>query len=118
MPKNITFDKARYDALIRDLIELERSLVHEARRKGLPLDTDFNPVPGTPGWILSDLNTRSKELANAIDKNGDALEVQLETFTAALQNARTVFEETNDLANYSVTKFLADYPELGAGAPR
>lgn len=114
MGKNITFDKARYDQLITDLVALEYSLVHEATNRGLPIDDEFNPVPGTAAWVLADLQGKSKALGASVEKQSDAIEQQLENFTAALRNARTIFEETNDLASYSITEFLSEYPELGA----
>ena len=113
MAKNITFDKTQYDKLIADLVALEDSLKHDATKHGMPIDEDFSPVPGSAGWVLADLQTKGKALGASVKKQDLSIQEELDNFITALKNARSIFDETNDLANFSITTFLSEYPELG-----
>lgn len=115
MAKNITFDKAQYDKLIADLVALEDSLKHDATKHGMPIDEEFNPVPGTAAWVLADLQTKGKALGASVKKLDGTIADQLDNFITALKNARSIFDETNDLAQFSITDFLSEYPDLGSG---
>lgn len=118
MADKIKFDEAMYDKLIAVLDELEQGLLHKATNSGpLPLGSDFTVVPGSPQWQPAlDLLNKGKEFGGSVEEKTEALRQALVKFRNALVAAKGVFKDTDDLAEYDISSFLAEYPDFQRGS--
>ncbi|WP_447002026.1 hypothetical protein ACRAKI_19995 [Saccharothrix isguenensis] len=118
MTDKITFDEAMYDKLIAVLDELEQGLLHKATSSGpVPLNSDFTVVPGSPEWKPAlDLLNKGKEFGGSVEEKTESLRQALVKFRNALKAAKGVFKDTDDLADYDISSFIAEYPDFQLGS--
>ncbi|WP_026422141.1 hypothetical protein [Actinokineospora inagensis] len=111
---DITFDENRYDQLIDVLNQLEDLLLHQATDSATnPLNADFSTQPGTQKWqAAQDLVTKGKHFGGTIDQQNESIRQAIVKFRNALVAAKGVFKETDDLAQYDISRFVAEYPDL------
>ncbi len=114
------FDKGRYEMLIASLAGNENTL---SQRIMIQSDTavDFRDpqfLPGSNNWHpASYLATQVKALSTSVFDRLGEVDTELTTFVDALKEAKKVFEDTDDLANYSATKFAEKFPNFTGAKP-
>ncbi|WP_026422622.1 hypothetical protein [Actinokineospora inagensis] len=115
---NITFDENQFDQLATMLDQLEDMVLHHSTNSDTnPLNADFTLLPGTPKWqAAQDMLSKGKHFGGSVQQQNDALRQAIVKFRNALFAAKGVFNETNDLAQYDVNRFVAEFPDLNPSA--
>lgn len=115
--KKIVFDEAMYNKLIKVLDELEYGLLHKATSSDtIPLDKDFVLMPGSPKWLAAEnLLSKGTAFGGSVETQNEALRKGIVKFRNALEAARDVFKETDDLATYDIKTFVQEYPDFNIG---
>jgi hypothetical protein len=114
---NVKFDEGQYLKLVAALDEIERTLKTEATfTDAVDLDAELPLQPNGQTWEQAvTLNERGKAFGGSVEAENDKLRTALQTFVDALEEAKEVFKETDDLAAYSSTAFVGEYPGIGSG---
>ncbi|WP_026422045.1 hypothetical protein [Actinokineospora inagensis] len=114
---NITFDEQRYNQLIGVLDNIENALLHTATASDTnPLDADFTLQPGTQKWALAiSLVSKGKTFGGSVAQQNEQIRQAVVKFRNALVAAKGVFKETDDLSQYDISRFIAEYPDFNAG---
>ena len=117
MAPKITFDENRYNQLIAAMDDLEYKLLHNATDSTtIPLDAEFTLQPGTQKWATATaLVTKGKGFGGSVAQQNELLRQAIVKFRNALEAARKVFKDTDDLAQYDISRFIAEYPDFNAG---
>ncbi|PPK70915.1 hypothetical protein V5P93_002774 [Actinokineospora auranticolor] len=117
MGQHITFDETKYNQLIAVLDDMEHDLLHEATESPTnPLDGDFELQPGTQKWDAAlDLVNKGKGFGGSVEQQNEKMRQAIVRFRNALVAAKDVFKETDDLAQYDITRFVAEYPDFNTG---
>ncbi len=117
------FDKAHYEQLIRFLTDVDDNLNHDPQALGvganLKLDSTLGSRlhAGSQKWsVVQGFTDRAKSFGTSANARYTETESSVRTFATALNNAKDVFDETDDLATYDASKFVNDYPDVG-GTP-
>jgi hypothetical protein len=80
------------------------------------LDAELLVQPSNQTWEpATKLVTRGGNFGGSVDTESKSLEKTLKTFHEALQLAKEVFKETDDLAAYDASKFTMNYPGFNNG---
>ncbi|HVQ90905.1 MAG TPA: hypothetical protein VMU51_07690 [Mycobacteriales bacterium] len=125
-PGKITaFDRGQYDNLTNWVDGVDQDLTKNINKPkaGVRIDATLGSgiFPGSSGWTpAANLIANAKAFGQSWVEQSGALSKDWEQFVPALRAARDVFENTNDLANYSATAFLNDFPDVagpGTGGP-
>jgi hypothetical protein len=118
--KITSFDKSHYEQLINWLSDNDRSLNQGpyllGPSVGLKLDTTLNSRfhPGDQGWpVAKDFVTQATTFGNSVHTRLTGLEKDLRGFYTALNNAKDVFDKTDDLTTYDASKFSQNHPDVG-----
>ncbi|TQS40623.1 hypothetical protein [Cryptosporangium phraense] len=111
--KQLAFKAGDYDKLIKYYDDysdaIVRDLMHDSTN-GPRLDESLVFKPGSTGWDLAQsATTKVKALATGFNAQYKKLEAQYGDFAVKLTGARDVFDETDDLANYSAQEFIQGY---------
>lgn len=114
----LTFDKNRYRQLTDTMNLMTLGLIWDATSTpDMQLDSEFLVQPPNQKWQPAmDVNRWSKDLGQSVFTQNDKLDKRMQVFTNALVAAADVFSDTDDLANYDITLFVSQYPDLGSGA--
>lgn len=117
MGEKITFDETMYNKLIKVLDELEYGLLHRATNSdAMPLDSDFKLTPEGQKWQPAiALLSKGTEFGGSVEQQNEQLRQAIVKFRNALDAAKAVFKETDDLATYDISKFIAEYPDFNVG---
>ncbi|GLZ38943.1 hypothetical protein [Actinokineospora sp. NBRC 105648] len=117
MAGNITFDEGRYNQLINIMTDMEYKLLHNATASDTnPLDADFTLQPGTQKWQAAiNLVAKGKTFGGSVAQQNELIRQAIVKFRNALEAARDVFKETDDLAQYDISRFVAEFPDFNAG---
>ena len=125
-PGKITaFDRGQYDNLINWVDGVDQDLTKNINKPkaGVRIDATLGSgiFPGSSGWTpAANLVANAKAFGQSWVEQSGAISKDWEQFVPALRGARDVFENTNDLTNYSATTFLNDFPDVagsGNGGP-
>ncbi|OLR93343.1 hypothetical protein [Actinokineospora bangkokensis] len=117
MGTNITFDETKYNQLIKVMDDLEYSLLHNATTSDTVwLDDSFTLQPGKQHWQPAvDLVTKGQKFGASVAAQNETLRQAIVKFRNALVEAKSVFKDHSDLANYEIGKFVAEFPDFNAG---
>jgi hypothetical protein len=115
------FDKGRYEMLIAFLAGNESTLSERIMIQP-DSEVDFRDphfLPGSNNWHpASYLLTQVKSLSTSVFDRLGEVDTELTSFVDALKAAKKVFEDTDDLADYSAAKFAEKFPDFGGtGTP-
>jgi len=111
--KEVAFKAADYDRLIKFYDDTSDSVVtllmHDSPN-GPRLDDSVVFKPGSASWDLAQsATTKVKALATGFNAQYKKLEAQYGDFAIRLTGARDVFDDTDNLANYSAQDFITRY---------
>lgn len=111
--KELAFKAADYDRLIKFYDDtsdaIVKNLMHDSTN-GPRLDDSVVFKPGSASWDLAQsATTKVKALATGFNAQYKKLEAQYGDFAIRLTGARDVFDDTDDLANYSAQDFITGY---------
>lgn len=117
MAEKITFDEEKYNRLIKAMDELEQGLLHKATKYGTTLlNSELTLQPGTQQWeAAKTLVAKGREFGGSVEQQNELLRQAIVKFRNALVAAKAVFKETDDLAEYDISRFVAEYPDFNAG---
>lgn len=111
---NLKFDEAQYGQLINVIGEVKTSLNKAGYIDVTFLDAELKLQPTGQTWEPAvNLVTRGGTFGGSVDTENASLEKTLSTFHSALEQAKEVFKETDDLAAYDATTFTTEYPGFG-----
>ncbi|MEV0702534.1 hypothetical protein AB0I53_32080, partial [Saccharopolyspora sp. NPDC050389] len=114
---NLRFNKDDWLKLLGALHDVENGLIDYATtsRYG-ELNGTFKAQPRDTQWEpAKDLNARASKFGGSIETANEALRQRLSTVVNAMRWAIEVFENTDDLANYSLNEFVTEFPDLNSG---
>jgi hypothetical protein len=115
---NIKFDEAQYNQLIGVIAGVQGTLDDATSIDVTYLDAELRLQPNGQTWeYATNLVTRGGRFGASVDTESTNLEKSLKSFHAALEQAKEVFKETDDLAAYDATRFSTDYPGFGSSGP-
>jgi hypothetical protein len=113
---NIKFDEAQYSTLIGVIAEVSRTLDDATSIDVVYLDAELHLQPTGQTWEPAvNLVTRGGRFGGSVDTESTNLAKTLSTFHTALEQAKEVFKETDDLAAYDATRFTSEYPGFNSG---
>jgi len=113
---NIKFDEAQYLQLIGVIAEVNRTLDDATSIDVTYLDAELHLQPTGQTWEPAvNLVTRGGRFGGSVDTESTNLAKTLSTFHTALEQAKEVFKETDDLAAYDATRFSSEYPGFNSG---
>ncbi|GGS30371.1 MULTISPECIES: hypothetical protein [Actinokineospora] len=117
MADKITFDEEKYNRLVKAMNELENGLLLESTTTpALVLDGDIILQPGKQPWgPASRLVSKGTEFGGSVEQQNELLRKSIVTFANALEIAKEIFKETDDLATYDIADFVAQYPDFNVG---
>lgn len=109
------FDKGKYEMLIGFLTGSENTLSTQIMIQP-NTDVDFRDprfLPGSNNWHpASYLAAQVKALSTSVFDRLGEVDTELTSFVDVLKEAKKVFEDTDDLADYSATKFAEKFPDF------
>ncbi|SDZ56316.1 hypothetical protein SAMN05216215_11017, partial [Saccharopolyspora shandongensis] len=114
---NLRFNKDDWLKLLGALHDVENGLIDYATisRYG-ELNGTFRAQPRDTRWEpAKDLNARASGFGGSVETVNEALRQRLSTVVNAMRWAIEVFENTDDLANYSLNDFVTEFPDLNSG---
>ncbi|WP_165968460.1 hypothetical protein [Saccharopolyspora elongata] len=114
---NLRFNKDDWLKLLGALHDVENGLIDYATfsRYG-ELNGTFTAQPRDTQWgPAKDLNARASKFGGSVETVNEALRQRLSTVVNAMRWAIEVFENTDDLANYSLNDFVTEFPDLNSG---
>lgn len=117
------FDSGQYEKLIKNVDthedELRKQFLGASAGIRLAADLGERVHAGNPEWpAIQSLNESLGALGKSAETMNEKTSKDWRKFTEALNDAKRVFEDTDDLASYSATEFVQDYPDLsGQQAP-
>src|SRR5262249_24925468 len=106
--KIVKFDKGQYERLIGFLNSSETTLSQQVMiQPNSEVDfTDPRFLPGSANWHPADhLAKKVQALSTSIFDRLGEVDTEYTNFADALVEAKKVFEDTDDLANYSAAQF-------------
>ena len=113
---NVKFDEASYNQLSAVISGMKSTLDDAYKIDVVYLDDELLLQPDAQKWVPAQkLVKRGGIFGGSVKRESDALEKTLSTFHQALEQAKAVFKETNDLAAYDATKFTSEYPGFASG---
>lgn len=113
---NIKFDEASFNQLSAVIGGMKSTLDDSYKIDVVYLDEELLLQPDGQKWAPAQkLVKRGGIFGGSVKRESDALEKTLSTFHQALEQAKAVFKETNDLAAYDATKFTTEYPGFTSG---
>lgn len=113
---NIKFDEAQYTQLMGVIAQVSTSLDDATSIDVTYLDAELKLQPSGQTWEPAvNLVTRGGRFGGSVDTETTNLAKTLSTFHTALESAKEVFKETDDLAAYDATRFSSDYPGFNSG---
>ncbi|GAA0239563.1 hypothetical protein [Cryptosporangium japonicum] len=109
----VAFKAADYDALIKFYDNTSdavvKDLMHD-QTNSPRLDDSIVFKPGSSSWDLAQsATTKLKALATGFNAQYKTLESRYGDFAVQLTGARDVFDDTDNLANYSAQDFVTNY---------
>jgi hypothetical protein len=111
--KQVAFKAADYDKLIKFYDDASDAIIRDLMKdstNGPRLDDSVVFKPGSATWDLAQsATTKIKALATGFNAQYKKLEAQYGDFAIKLTGARDVFDDTDDLANYSAQDFVTRY---------
>ncbi len=115
------FDQGQYDKLITWVNGVDDDLNKyiNAPSPDVRIDADLGSGihPGSAGWTpAQSLIAKAKEFGKSWIDQSAAMSKDWEQFRVALEGARDVFNNTNDLTALDAGTFLGDYPDFSASA--
>lgn len=119
--KVTTFDRGQYERLMRAVQAIEESLDTQFLKAGadVRLDETFGArmQVGDEKWgkVVTDFNQAAAAFGGSVRRINGAFSDDWRGFVQSLNEAKDVFEDTDNLASYSAKDFVADYPNLGGG---
>jgi len=118
------FDRAQFEKLISAVDSIDHSLSEQFLKPGADIRLDEtlgNRVHiGNSAWTaVADFTAAATRFGTSVHQRNQELSTDWRAFIAALNEAKDVFEQAGDLASYSASTFLADYPDVlgGQGGP-
>lgn len=122
--KQVTFDSGQYDKLVKEVVAKEEALFTQflAPSGGVRLAPDLDSMVkiGSTEWPkVAAVTGQLKALGESAQKMNDGMSQDWQSFTDAAVEAKKVFEDTDDLAQYESSKFTSEFPDLkpqGGGA--
>ncbi|MBB5152471.1 hypothetical protein [Saccharopolyspora phatthalungensis] len=115
------FDRGQYEKLIKAIDSVDHSLSQQFLKPGVDIRLDgtlgSRMHVGDQAWsAVTDFINSAKEFGSSVDKVNRQYSNDWRGFIDALNKAKDVFEETNDLANFSADKFVNEYPDIAGSA--
>ncbi|PKW18077.1 hypothetical protein [Saccharopolyspora spinosa] len=113
------FDRSQYERLIRAIDDVDQGLAKMFLKPGSDIRLDATLGSrlkiGNSSWAaVKDFNTGATNFGTSVDGINRKYSKGWQDFIDALNEAKDIFEETDDLAKYGAEKFLNEYPDLGA----
>lgn len=113
---NLKFDEGAYNQLLGVIHSVKIALQEKAARTGgMTIDADWKIVrPYGDDWPPGkDLYDWGHAFGESVEKENGNLRNKLDMFETALVSAKGVFKDTDDLAAYSASVFMSEYPDFG-----
>jgi len=117
-----SFDKSHYEQLITHLKSVDDGINTSEYALGpsakLKLDSTLSTTfhPGSDSWPLAKgFVAQAGTFGNSVHARYVAVEQNVRTFYKALNSAKDVFDDTDDLTTYDASKFERDHPDVGGG---
>lgn len=112
------FDRSQYERLIRAIDEVDHGLVKMFLKPGSDIRLDSTLGSrlkiGNSSWAaVKDFTTNATNFGTSVDSFNRKSSKSWQDFIDALNEAKDIFEETDDLAKYGAEKFLNEYPDIG-----
>ncbi|GAA0556121.1 hypothetical protein GCM10009533_62390 [Saccharopolyspora spinosporotrichia] len=112
------FDRSQYERLIKAVDSVDHSLSQQFLKPGTDIRLDESLGSrlhvGSDSWsAVTDFINAANKFGTSVDTINEKFSDDWRGFIKALNAAKDVFDDTNNLANYSAQKFLNDYPEIG-----
>ncbi|MFD0490273.1 hypothetical protein ACFQ0O_28195 [Saccharopolyspora spinosporotrichia] len=116
------FDRSQYERLIKAVDSVDHSLSQQFLKPGTDIRLDESLGSrlhvGSDSWsAVTDFINAANKFGTSVDTINEKFSDDWRGFIKALNAAKDVFDDTNNLANYSAQKFLNDYPEIGGEEP-
>jgi hypothetical protein len=113
---NVKFDEGQYNQLINVIADVEAGAFNSVVMGDVYLGTELKLQPSGQTWQPAvDLVGRGSTFGGSVDTQTTSLGDSLATFHDALEDAKAVFKNTDDLAAYDATKFTTEYPGFSGG---
>ncbi|MER6992727.1 hypothetical protein ABT337_30005 [Saccharopolyspora hirsuta] len=113
---NIQFDEGQYNQLIAVIAEIRSGARGAIEHGGVYLDAELQLQPTGQTWEpATRLVKWGSTFGGTVDTENKSLRKALSQFEDALEKAKEVFKETDDLAAYDATKFTTEYPGFNSG---
>ena len=113
---NVKFDEASFNQLIGVIGGMKSTLDDAYMIDVVYLDAELLLQPTGQKWDPAvKLVTRGGNFGGSVETQSEALGKTLSTFHSALEQAKAVFKDTDDLAAYDATKFTTEYPGFSSG---
>jgi hypothetical protein len=116
--KIVKFDKGQYERLIGFLTSGETTLSQQVMiQPNTEVDfTDPRFLPGSANWHpAAHLAEKVKALSTSVFDRLSEVDTEYTNFADTLAEAKKVFEDTDDLANYSAAQFTEKFPDVAGG---
>src|SRR5690606_15578427 len=114
---NVTFDEASYRQLMAAIDELESTILKAIYSDTTHIHLDNSLLLQPKGQTFDpaeNLNSWANEFGSSVKSNTKKLQLAFDKFHRALENAVTVFNDTNDLAAYTASAFTSEFPGFGS----
>lgn len=113
---NVKFDEASFNQLIGVIGGMKSTLDDAYMIDVVYLDAELLLQPNGQKWDPAvKLVTRGGNFGGSVETQSESLGKTLSTFHSALEQAKAVFKDTDDLAAYDATKFTTEYPGFSSG---
>ncbi|MFC4852604.1 hypothetical protein [Actinophytocola glycyrrhizae] len=115
---NVKFDEGQYNQLINVIADVEAGVFDSVVMGDVYLGTELKLQPSGQKWPPAvDLVNKGSGFGGSVDTQNTSLGDSLSSFHDALEEAKAVFKNTDDLAAYDATKFTTEYPGFNGGLP-
>ncbi|MFI7672973.1 hypothetical protein [Actinophytocola sp. NPDC049390] len=113
---NVKFDEGQYNQLINVIADMEAGVFNSVVMGDVYLGSELKLQPSGQTWQPAvDLVSRGSNFGGSVDTQTTSLGDSLSSFHDALEDAKAVFKNTDDLAAYDATKFTTEYPGFNGG---
>lgn len=113
---NVKFDEGQYNQLINVIADVEAGVFNSVIMGDVYLGSVLKLQPSGQKWPPAvDLVKWGSDFGGSVDTQTTSLGDSLSSFHDALEEAKAVFKNTDDLAAYDATKFTSEYPGFNGG---
>ena len=116
--KQITFDSGQFDQVITALTTVIDGLTAGTTTGSVPLSRDVRLQPDGQNWTPAiDLVAAGKTYFTNLNNNVVSMLPYLTSVRDAMISAKSIFQDTEDLATMSRADFVRAFPALDTAAP-